>query len=128
MIIILPLLCWLTFDAYGSIVVEDEPRVGVSTWISVASDERAVAGETVSVVHRPGIAGEQEIAVGITDASGRVRWSPKRPGVTIIQAGPRRLTTQVSASFPPPEAITLLGLIIMAGLSSLLYGLRLRRG
>ena len=128
MIVRLSLLFWLLGSAHGSILVEEPPELGVSNWITVTSGDRPVGGETVSVVHRPGIAGEQEIAVGITDARGRVRWTPARSGVTTIQAGPRRDTIHVTAVIPPPEAITLLGLIIMAGLGSLLYGLRLRRG
>ena len=128
MIVILTLLCWMVSSASGAILVEEEPQLGVTTWVTVLSDEHPVAGETVSVLHRPGIAGEQEIAVGITDARGRVRWTPARAGVTIIQAGSRETVAQVRADFPPPEAITLLGLIIMAGLGSLLYGLKLERG
>jgi hypothetical protein len=121
------LLFWLLANAHGSITLGDAPQVGVETRITVTSEEQPLAGETVSVIHRPGIAGETEIAVGITDATGRVRWTPARPGVTTIQAGQRRETLRVGASFPPPSAITLLGLILMAGLGSLLYGLKARR-
>lgn len=121
------LLFWLLASAEASIVVGEDPQLGVESWVTVSSSEQPVAGATVSVIHRPGIAGEIEIAVGITDASGRVRWTPARRGVTTIQAGPRQTTVRVASPLPPPEAITLLGLIIMAGLASLLYGLSVRR-
>jgi hypothetical protein len=61
----------------AAITLEEAPRLGHETWLTITRDEAPTGGETVTVVHRPGIVGEEEIAIGITDARGRVRWTPR---------------------------------------------------
>src|SRR5690606_23043937 len=82
------ILPWLASLAWASITIEDPPRPGEETVVVVTDDAgRPRAGETVRVIHRPGLGGEREVAVGITDARGRVRWTPQMDGVTIVRAG-----------------------------------------
>ena len=60
--------------------VEGQPNVVVLTDIN----GRPRGGETVRVVHRPGLSGEREVAIGITDGLGRVRWTPDLAGLSLI--------------------------------------------
>lgn len=110
--------------AWGAITLEEPPRVGVETVIHVADDAgRPRAGETVRVVHRPGLGDERELAVGITDARGRVRWTPQVDGVTTVRAGDERLSVRVVPVEPPLGTLTMLVVLCLAALGSLGYGL-----
>ena len=123
-----PLLALLlTGVAQGGISVIEPAEVGHETWVTVTNQDVPAPGETVTVVHRPGIAGEHEIAIGITDAMGRVRWTPSSAGLSTVHADGHILRLHVHSLLPPPSAVTMLGLITMGGLASLIYGLRRRK-
>ncbi len=113
---------WAT--AFGGIELELPPMLGEET-IVVVTDERGETrpGETVRVVHRPGLAGEREFAVGITDGRGRVRWTPEMPGVARLRAGDEPLEVRVARADPPVGTPLLLGLVGALGLGALAWGL-----
>ena len=120
------LVLLVTRPALASITVDAAPIEGVDNWVTVQQGETPAAGETVTVVHRPGIVGEQEIAIGITDARGRVRWSPERGGVSTIHAGSQQYTLTVQRATAPASILTILTLLIMLALGSIVYGFRKR--
>lgn len=118
------ILPWLASLAWASITIEDPPRPGEETVVVVTDDAgRPRAGETVRVIHRPGLGGEREVAVGITDARGRVRWTPQMDGVTIVRAGEERLSVRVLPTETPLGTVTLLVVLSLAALGSVGYGL-----
>ena len=82
------------------------------------------SGETVRVVHRPGLAGEKELAVGITDGRGRVRWTPETAGITRIRAGEQVQVFRVVPAHLPTTTAVVLALLGTAGLGALGYGIR----
>lgn len=115
------LLCTL---ALAGIEVEPAPAVGQESLVLVVDAEGApLPGQTVRVVHRPDLHGQEEQAVGITDGRGRVRWSPSRAGVTQVRAGEEELELAVAWTTPPPGALVLLVLLLLAGILGLGYGL-----
>ncbi len=87
------------------------------------NDGRPRPGETVRVVHRPGLGGEQEIAIGITDGLGRVRWTPETPGVATLRAGDERVPIRVQPDGPPVNTLFLLILLALASLCAVGYAL-----
>lgn len=88
--------------------------------IDEAGDPRS--GETVRVIHRPGLAGEQELAIGISDGRGRVRWTPEVSGVARIRAGEETTTVRIVAATPPIAVATTLGLLLLTSAGALGYG------
>jgi hypothetical protein len=80
--------------------LDGTPVVGVPGLVTVHRDGLPAAGVTVRVVHRPGLGGEREAAIGITDGLGRVRWTPELPGVSALRAGDDPLWVVVGAESP----------------------------
>lgn len=120
MIYVLAVLC---SSALAVIEIEPEPAVGVEVVISVRDDlERARAGETVRIVHRAGLFGQRELAVGITDGRGRVRWTPEGAGVVRIRAGDEIRAVRVPWRGPPSGTATLLAILALAALIAGGYG------
>ena len=118
----IPLL--LAIVAHAGIELEAPPELGVETVILVADDNGdGRPGETVRVVHRPGLAGEREVAVGITDGRGRVRWTPQLDGVAAIRADAETLTVRIPPAEAPREPLTLLVLLLVAAAVAAGYGL-----
>lgn len=109
--------------AWASVEIEPPPAVGQESIVRVVDDtNEARPGRTVRVVHRPGLAGEREVAIGITDGRGRVRWSPVDVGVAVIRVDDATRAVRISRAEPPLDAITLLGLLALAGSASLAFG------
>lgn len=92
------------------------------------STKEPLIGETVRVVHRPGLSGEREVAVGITDARGRVRWTPESPGVARLRAGDEWQAIRVAPASTPSGVPALLGVLGALGCGALAYGLGLGTG
>ena len=90
------------------------------------TDERGkpAVGATISVVHRPGLDGEQQLAIGITDSRGRVRWTPDQSGVANIRANDDELAVQVAWPNPPSQTALLLALLFVTSLGTAAYGWR----
>ena len=119
---------WLLASAVAAtdVTLEHPPRVGDETVIAAVDDRGDPrAGLTVRVFHRPGLTGQRESAVGITDGRGRVRWTPERPGVTEVRVGDTPLTVRVGYASTPPSVPLLLVLLALAGLGTLAYGVGL---
>mgnify|MGYP000043866742 CR=1 FL=1 len=83
------------------------------------ADQHPRSGETVRVLHRPGLAGEEEQAIGITDGRGRVSWTPSSPGVAVVRAGEEREAVHIATTTPRLDTWLLLVLLGLAGASSL---------
>jgi hypothetical protein len=111
---------------FALVTLEAPAMFGVEVVIAV-TDERGdpAGGETVRVVHRPGLAGEREVAVGITDGRGRVRWTPDAAGVARVRAGDEILPVRVQGPVPPAVPV-LIGLLAAGGLLALGLGLSRR--
>lgn len=122
------LLWWLS-AARAEIVVEVPPYQGIETVILVTDEAgESASGETVRVIHRPGLGGERELAIGITDGRGRVRWKPEQGGVALLRADEQTLRVQITPSALPVATLVLLALLAAAGLLSLAGGLLGRPG
>ena len=81
-------------------------------------------GRTVTVVFRPGLAGERELAIGITDGRGRVRWTPESGGHTVVHAGAETRDVVVRHAATPLRTLVPLLLLILASLGAMVLGLR----
>jgi hypothetical protein len=104
------ILGWVAVAA-ADVGFEAPPRAGAETVIAVSRDGEPGAGETVRVVVRPGLAGSREIAVGITDGRGRVKWTPDAPGLTEVRAGDESVAVLVAGDGPPATTAGLLALL-----------------
>ena len=114
--------------ARATIAVEPAPVRGVESVVRVTDDKgRPEVGRTVRVVLRPGLDGEREEAVGITDGRGRVRWTPSSGGVARVQAEEEGLPVSVAWPEIPAETAILLGLVALGSASGLIFGLWPRR-
>ncbi len=110
--------------ALAGIEVDPSPVEGVESLVLVVDDEgRPLPGKTVRVIHRPELHGQEEQAVGITDGKGRIRWTPSRAGVTRMRADEMQIELAVAWTSPPPGALVLVLLLLLAGLAGLGYGL-----
>ena len=111
-------LCW------AGVEITPPPAVGTESVIVVTGpDDQVQVGKTVTVVHRPELSGEHELAIGITDGRGRVRWTPESGGVAELRAGKETLPVTVAWSETPLSTGILLVLLGIAGLGALGYGL-----
>ena len=116
---------WL---AWAGITIDPSPVLGQESTIVVVSNDGAPApGRTVQVSHRPGLAGEAEEAIGITDGLGRVRWTPSTAGVSILRAGEETRAIQVAWNAPPWDTLAWLILLILASGAGLFYDRMTRR-
>lgn len=114
---------WLAALARAEVRLEAPAEVGQETVIALVDPEgRGRAGQTVRVVHRPGLAGEKELAIGITDGRGRVRWTPDQPGVARLRAGDETLPITVAGGATPAPTVLLLAALGLGGLGALLFG------
>jgi len=106
-------------DGAGGQAVLGEPVV-----LTVTDEaDHPLPGQTVRVVHRPGLALEQEQAIGITDARGQVEWTPAAAGFARLRAGDRSQPVQIMSPFPVTTAAAAAFLLAL-GLGALGWGLR----
>jgi hypothetical protein len=119
---------WLATAAWAAVELETPPVSGVET-VVVVKDERGDprGGETVRVVGRPGLSGEQEQAIGITDGRGRVRWTPRDAGVAWLRAGDEVQPVRIGGAAAGPVLPFLVGLLALGGVGALGYGARRSR-
>lgn len=112
--------------ASAGIGTDAPPVQGTPTMVVLTDSEgRPRGGETVRVVHRPGLEGDREVAIGITDGLGRVRWTPDVAGVSELRAGDETLPLRVGWPALPLDTAILLALLGIAGLGAGGYGLGL---
>jgi hypothetical protein len=110
--------------AFADLTTEPAPVVDTESVILVTQpDGTPLGGETVRVVHRPGMVGEAEVAIGITDTRGKVRWTPVEPGLSVLRAGEQSRTLQVGRIESPKALFALLLILVVAALTALAYGL-----
>lgn len=106
------------------ITVEQRPVAGEETVVLVTDGaDRPQPGVTVRVLHRPGLDGSQELAIGITDGLGRVRWKPEVAGVAELRANQEALPVAIGWASVPAEPASLLGLLVLAAVASVVYGM-----
>lgn len=104
-------------------------REGEETLVTVTDDlGRPVPGVTVRVLHRPELDGAQELAIGITDTLGRVRWTPELAGTAQVRADQEIVPVAIAWSGAPPDTAVVLALLAVAALGALGYGLTGGRG
>ena len=109
--------------AWGAVTLETPPEAGVETVVAVQDAEGDPrGGVTVRVVMRPGLGGERELAVGITDGRGRIRWTPEDAGVAWLRAGDESLRVRVAGA-PPGSALLSLGALILGGVAAVVRGI-----
>ena len=101
--------------------ISSAPIVGQEAWVTV-SDGRPAPGITVTATLRPGLTGESEVTIGITDGLGRVRYTPERAGLAEIHAADAVLPVSIGWSDPPSATVTLLFLLFAAALLAIGYG------
>jgi hypothetical protein len=127
------IVIWLVASAFAGVDFEVPPREGVETVVVVTAPgigeeaPQPVAGATVRVTHRPGLAGEKELAIGITDGRGRVRWVPGEGGVADVRANDEVERVRIDSGGVPPVEAGLGGTLLVAGLLALRHGLRSKR-
>ena len=113
----------LVAAAWAHVEFETPPVEGEETVIVVQDDlGDPRSGQTVRVVHRPGLSGEQELAIGISDGRGRVRWTPRSAGVAWVRAGDEVARIRVGGSAGAPVIPVLVGLLLLGGAAALGYG------
>lgn len=122
------MIVWLGLAlASAAVGLDPLPMEGRETVVTVAdADGRPRSGETVRVLHRPGLAAEVEQAIGITDARGQVRWKPTVPGVAHVRAGDEVAPVHVEAARMRPDVPLLVTLLLLGGLAAIGYGVRPR--
>ena len=120
---------WFGPLAAGAVVVEGaaEPTSELVQHQEVKlaltdADGQPRSGETVRVIHRPGIAGESELAIGISDGRGRVRWTPQVAGVATVRAGDETLSVRIEPAEPPVASIVTLTLVALGAGGALAFG------
>jgi hypothetical protein len=119
-------MIWLCLPALAGVGFESSPRDHEETVITVTREGEAAAGETVRIVMRPGLGGSRELAVGITDGRGRVKWIPEGAGLTEVRAGAESVTVLVAGDLPP-VTVGVFGLLAAVAAGFLVVGFRPRR-
>ncbi|MCB9667967.1 MAG: hypothetical protein H6734_00675 [Alphaproteobacteria bacterium] len=90
------------------------------------SDGSESGGETVRVTHHPGTPQAFERAISITDARGRVTWTPETSGIAELRAGPQVLRVRVERSSVPTTPLAVLVILCVAGVLGAGWGFRRR--
>lgn len=110
---------WSLAVAFATITIDPPPQVEVESALVVLKDEeRPAAGATVRAWLHPGLPEEREIAIGVTDARGRVLWTPEVAGRVRIEAADQELGLLVVHPQPPTGPLALLLLMIAAGVGA----------
>lgn len=116
--------------ASAEIVLDPPPRVAETSVITITRDGEPRAGATVRAILRPGLDRESEIAIGITDSRGRVRWTPDVAGVIEIRADGEQQRARVAWAGQQLGTAMILALLGALGLGATAIGWRrlTRRG
>lgn len=110
-------------SASAPVTFDPPPRVGVETVVTLVDPFGAPdAGATMQVVHRPGLPGERQRAIGITDSRGRVRWVPETGGVAMVKGPDDSVRVRIDRAEAPASTITLLALLAVAAAGFVGYG------
>lgn len=113
----------LALLAHGEILVDGAPQVDSEVTVTVVDDlSRPISGATVRAVHRQGLYGEQDLAVGLTDARGRVYWTPEQGGPVVLRSREQERIVHVARDAAPASTLVLLGLLTALGIGAGLVG------
>lgn len=107
-----------------------EPELVADAEVSITLTEEGgapLAGVPLKVVSNPGTALESSYTVGLTDGSGRVRWTPKEGGPHQLRYGDNTEVAQVRWDRPPLSASLSL-LILLAAFLGCIFFLRSESG
>lgn len=111
--------------ALAGVTFEAPPEPGGQVGVVVtAPDARPAAGATVRAIVGPGLPTEREVAIGITDARGRVLWQPDASGRVSVRADEQVQDVLVAWVAPPTDAVVMLALLVATALGALLRGAR----
>lgn len=117
------MIALLALAALANPTVDPPPRVGVESEVRLVDDlSRPVVGAPVRAVTRIGLPGERELAIGLTDGSGAVWWSPAEPGPTRVRVRDRELIVRVEGGGPPATAAVMLGGLLAFALAMIVAG------
>lgn len=120
MIAILYLGVALAADPFA---IDPPPAVGVASTVTLTDDiGRPIGGIAVHAVARPGLDGSTDTAIGVTDALGRVRWTPDRGGLVDLVAEKATLHLAVPWPSPPAETAALLALLVAFAAAAIAWG------
>jgi hypothetical protein len=119
---------WLSIAvALATITVDPPPIADVESAIVVTRDDgEPAAGVTVRVFHRPDLVDVDESGIGVTDARGRVLWTPDEPGRARLQAGEERHDLVVAWPSLPVGRAVLLALLVLLGFGAAAQSVRAR--
>lgn len=100
------------------------PRVGSEVIITLTRDGSVPsAGVTVTATRFPGLPAQEEVALGLTDGWGRVRWAPSAGGVYAVSAHGTTALASVPWPSPPIEAAAPLAALLVVSALSAAWGL-----
>lgn len=104
-------MIWLIAQlAIAQPVLDPAPVVGGESAITVVDDlSQPVISASVRVVHRPGLVGERELSIGLTDSRGTVYWTPEHAGPARLRAGSTPVLVHVARDQAPIARWILLG-------------------
>lgn len=97
---------WAASMAWAGVSVSPAPTRGEVSQVLLANDDGSPqSGVTVRAIVHPERATSAEIGLGITDAKGRIAWTPKDAGTADLYAGDVHLTRVVVAWPTPPTGV-----------------------
>ena len=115
------------FIAHATVEIEPAPVVGQQSTVTVLNDiSRPMASRAVRTTVRPGLRGEREGSAGLTDAMGRVYWTPQKPGKHLIRVDDDELEVYVRPEHLPWQAVGWLAGTAILGLGFVVIGVRRR--
>ncbi len=129
-------MIWLVTSAFAGLAFETPPIQGQETVVVVVEgvpggdlpeDSEPTGGATVRAVYRPGLPGQHEQAIGITDGRGRARWTPTEGGVAVVRANDESLDVRVAPARPPSTTLALATILALGAAGSAAWGLSRRR-
>ena len=112
---------FLVSCALAGILIDHPSTTSSEITITVTnSADIPLSGVSVRAHHRPGWHDASEIAVGISDSNGRVRWAPKVSGPALLQAGTQTQTIYIKTDATnTPTKFAFLSLVGIANILSL---------
>jgi len=89
--------------------------VGETVVITVTTDGTPTPGVAVDAFDRAGLAGQTKETLGLTDSSGRTRWTPTAAGPALLRADKAETRLHVGYSGVPWPTVVPWLLIFLAG-------------
>ena len=120
------LLLWIHLGIADVLITPDAQQSSLVTFTVLDPLSNPVSAATVRVTVHPGIATERQWTLGITDAEGRITFTPEVGGPYQLEVGNERLDFRVNWTRVAPE--TGFSLFLFLGLLGLWIHLKGRRG